>query len=574
SVAGSRGLLNVLLATAVSAAGLAVYHALSDRLGLPAMDVVAPANSGNLVGDDEFYPQLNRPPTAAPGPRGTFDSPETLLVFLALVLPAALATDRARRTSRWGRWSVAVPVVLVAGAVAALLARPFDVPAGSWRAAADLIADHPVLGVGPGNFARFAPDAVSPRSAWLGLAATTGIVGFGLFVAAMVFGIIAALRPTAPGPAEPPAAGPRWEYYLGGVVGLLFGFLWTVGEMPAEAPAREVFNLGAAAVFRAALWFTAFALLETIRPAPRDLGRAALVGVGFVLVLGIFSDAAGRPTVLFPLGVVLALAGNFRRPIEVGGPPGPWTRPVLVSGTVAAATLAVAYLVMAAVPAWATAASIRQARMASRHYPELARKIEVARPGAERANAITAARNYLVGDIVNPLVDAANRDPTNATLLLEVARWRRPFWEHELVLNPENAARVADETRKLAEKAGDLDPRNLAAKRNLFEALLLYRRGSTAKQPERIAALNKLIGQIAEREPAAEVPLRLRVVRMLLDRGDPEGVEAEVTTLLRLNRVEGSPHGRLTDGQKADVVQRAIRVVRKAPADVVEEWMK
>jgi hypothetical protein len=314
--------------------------------------------------------------------------------------------------------------------------------------------------------------------------------------------------------------------------------------------------------------------LETIRPDPRDLGRAALVGVGFVLLLGVFADAAGRPTVLFPLGVMLALAGNLRRPAEGDAPPGPWTRPVLVSGAVAAATLAVAYLVTAAVPAWATASSVRQARMASRHLPELARKVESARPGAERANAITAARNYLVGDIVNPLVDAAHRDPTNAALLLELAHWRRPLWEHELVLNPENAARVADETRKLAEKAGELDPRNLAAKRNLFEALLLYRRGSTAKQPERIAALNKLIGQIAEREPTEEVPLRLRVVRMLLDRGDPEGVEAEVTTLLRLNRVEGSPHGRLTDGQKADVVQRALRVVRKAPADVIEEWMK
>jgi hypothetical protein len=247
---------------------------------------------------------------------------------------------------------------------------------------------------------------------------------------------------------------------------------------------------------------------------------------------------------------------------------------VLISGTIAAAALAVAYLVTAAVPAWATASSVRQARMASRHYPELARKVDAARPGAERANALTAARNYLVGDIVNPLVDAIHRDPTNAPLLLEVARWRRPLWEHELVLNPENAARVADETRKLAEKAGELDPRSLAAKRNLFEALLLYRRSSTVKQPERIAALNKLIGQIAGREPTDEVPIRLRVVRMLLDRGDPEGVEMEVTTLLRLHRVEGSPHGRLTDEQRADVVQRAIRVVRKAPAGVLEEWMK
>src|SRR5439155_12722902 len=117
----------------------------------------------------------------------------------------------------------------------------------------------------------------------------------------------AALRPAPAAPTEPPAAGPRWEFYLGGVVGLLVGFLWTVSEMPAEAPAGEVFKLGAAAVFRAVLWFSAFALLETIRPAPRELGRAALIGIGFVLVFGLFSDAAARPTILLPLGVMLAL---------------------------------------------------------------------------------------------------------------------------------------------------------------------------------------------------------------------------------------------------------------------------
>jgi hypothetical protein len=267
-----------------------------------------------------------------------------------------------------------------------------------------------------------------------------------------------------------------------------------------------------------------------------------------------------------------ALAINFRRSPEPEGPPGPWTRPVLVTGTIASAILAVAYLVTAAVPAWATAGSVRQARMASRHYPELVRKIDAARPGAERANAVTAARNYLVADIVNPLVDAARRDPTNAALLLELAHWRRPLWDHERVLNPENAARVADETRKLAERASELDPHNLAGKRSLFEALLLYRRQSTAKQPERIAALNKLIGQIAEREPGEEVPLRLRVVRMLLDRGDLEGLEAEVTTLLGLNRVVGSPHGRLTDEQKADVIRRAKQVMPKASKEVVEDW--
>jgi hypothetical protein len=148
------------------------------------------------------------------------------------------------------------------------------------------------------------------------------------------------------------------------------------------------------------------------------------------------------------------------------------------------------------------------------------------------------------------------------------------LWRFQLLADPEDAARVADETRKMAELAGHLDPHNLAAKRNLFEALLLYRRHSTTREPERIAALNKLIRQIAEREPESEVPMRYRLVRMLLDRGDAEGVVEELTNLLRQNRVEGAPHGRLTPEQRSDIVDRAIKIVVKPPKELLDEWTR
>jgi hypothetical protein len=47
----SRGMLNVLLASAVSVAGLGIYQAAGDRLGLPPVDVVAPADHARLAGD-------------------------------------------------------------------------------------------------------------------------------------------------------------------------------------------------------------------------------------------------------------------------------------------------------------------------------------------------------------------------------------------------------------------------------------------------------------------------------------------------------------------------------------------
>jgi hypothetical protein len=579
SVADSRGILNVLLATAVCVAGQAVYQWLSERAGLPTIDVVAQPTSTPLAGDDEFYPELNRPPTVPSSPRGTFDAPETLVAYLWLVLPAALAVaahglaeDRARRGVRWGRWSLAIPGLVIVACLLAVFARPYLVPRDSWAAAVELIGRFPFLGVGPGNLSRFSAETVNPPSAWLGLAATTGLVGLGLFIVAVVVAFRAARPRPQTEATDLSPRGTRWEFYLGGVVGLLIGFVWTVGESPAEAPASEVFKLGGAAVLRAVLWFAAFALLETVRPFPRGLGAAALLGVAFALLYGFFTDAPARPTILFPMAVLLGLAANMRRLVETSAPIGPWARPVLFTGAIVAAALAVTYLATAAVPAWATNSSVRQARMASRHYPDLHRQIDATRAGAPRANALVAARNYLVTNIVNPLTDAAERDPNNAALLLEVARWRRPLWEYELTTNPPNAIAVAQEIRKLCEMADHIDPRNLAAKRNLFEAMLVFRRHSTTKEPERLAALNKLIGQIAEREPATEVAMRYRVVSMLLDRRDAEAVESEVTMLLRKNRADGAPHGRLTDEQRSDVIQRAIRVVRSPGPELIAEW--
>jgi hypothetical protein len=211
--------------------------------------------------------------------------------------------------------------------------------------------------------------------------------------------------------------------------------------------------------------------------------------------------------------------------------------------------------------------------MASRLYPDLHLDIERARPGPERANALTKARGFLIAWIINPLRDATKADPGNAALWLELARWRRPLWEYQLKADPEGAARVADDTRDAAERAGVLDPHNPSSQRSLIEALVLFRQHSTTRAAERMAQLNKRIALAAEREPRLEVPLRFRVVTMLLDLGESDEVlKPEITRLLELNRQEG--HGRLTDRQKAELVDKAKARMKDLPAIVLEEWTR
>ena len=139
--------------------------------------------------------------------------------------------------------------------------------------------------------------------------------------------------------------------------------------MPAEARADEVFNLGTSAMFRAAFWFAAFAMLESLRPYRSSLGRAILIGVAIVLIYGQLSAAPGRFTLLVPIFVMLALAANLRSN-QATKPDNAWSRPLRGATVVVTAALAIGFLVTAALPAWATASAVRQARMASRHFPD------------------------------------------------------------------------------------------------------------------------------------------------------------------------------------------------------------
>jgi hypothetical protein len=572
SIADSRGLLNVLLATAVSVAGLGVYQALSDSVGLPTVDVTVPPESVTLAGDDEFYPVLNRPIAMVKTTRGTLDSPESLLLFMFLMLPAGLALARAGRGDSRGRWAVAIPVVLAAGAVAALLAGPFEIKGNPWSAGFDQVGRNPILGIGPGNFSRVAPDVLVPHSAWLGLAATIGLVGFGLFTVAVVLALRASWPPLASDKPEPLPTKTRWEFYLGGIGGLILGFVWLVGDMPAEAPPNEIFKLGASAIIRAVLWLGAFALLETVRANPRALCRAILVGVTFVFGFGLVSDSAGLPTLLFPMWVMLALAMNFRDGAPAVVPEGKWTRPILLTGVTAALGLAIVFFVMAALPAWATSSGVRQARMSSRNFAEKYRQVGLARSGPERANAHTAASRVLAYNILNPMLEAAFRDPGNAALWLEISHWRRPLWEYELRADPEAALRVADQTLRAADRADRLDAKNPAAKRNLFEALLLFRDRSSVLETERVFVLKRLVGQLAERDPTTEVLLRYRLLIVQLDRGGADELKPEITMLFELNRQKD--RGQLTADQKLELINQAKRVMRDLPTKVLEEWAR
>jgi hypothetical protein len=159
-----------------------------------------------------------------------------------------------------------------------------------------------------------------------------------------------------------------------------------------------------------------------------------------------------------------------------------------------------------------------------------------------------------------------NNDPGNSALLLELARWDRWQWGYRLELEKIRSANLEGKAMlTLAERAAEIDPRNLGAKLSVYESLLLFTRQNKTASVAQLKSLEKYIGLIAARVPTLEVELRFRVVWALLERRNQETVDAWAVQLLRLASAEGSSHGRLTDNQRARL-QNALRKTLQIPS--------
>ena len=299
----SRGLINVVVASAVSVGGLAVYQVAADRLGLPAADVVVPASSVMLAGDDEFY-RAERPARPAE-PAGTFDyrkhSCFVLLVF------------RSRWRARFRR-----KAVQVGGRITADLGRgrgpAHREPLRGWGR--PLVVRGPPGGTRPkdraGQLRPPRPD-VLPRSAWFGLAATTG-------PSAWDYSWGRCRRPCDARPSSDPDPWMRSSRGAGGSSIWADGrlaprFVWAVGRCRpsttdgCSAPGAAIGRTGSGSP-----------LLPCWRQSARGPCSARCpVGVGIVLVYGrVDAPPADDSVPLFVLLAPTALTGRAR-PAGRGG---------------------------------------------------------------------------------------------------------------------------------------------------------------------------------------------------------------------------------------------------------------
>jgi hypothetical protein len=586
-----RGMMAVMLATAACLSAQALYQEISPALGIASPEMAElPAPSIPLAGDDEFDLSLCRalPPRGAF--RATFDQPDTFAGLLLLLLPVslvwAISAWRARESAnRWRRLTILVPSVLMVALVYSLMAWLASSPAivENWGLAETMLQESPLFGIGPGNFWRRAPGASGTGGFWIGLAATAGLLAAGVLTLTTALALAIAFRRrksvVAETPTKPERDGARWAFYYGGTAGLLLGMILATGDIPAEADASEMLRLGVVAGARALVWFAAIAILEIAAVSAGALMRFLLLGILLLALFGIISDGLSSPALQQPfwLSATLVLTGSGIR--QKSGLPEAGIRadavtrnrslPLAWIGVPIALALIVANIVHVYVPAVATASAVRSARAASKAFPHAHWKT-IGRKDADRIRHIHDADEFLSLEILRPLQRALEVDSANSSLKIEKARWNRWHWLylHELRYDA-NAKAVALETLQLGEKADQIDPRNLAGKLSQFEVVLLFARASTATFAQ-LSALEKLIGQIVERQAYRETALRHRVVLTLLEQKNLEVADSWSVALLRLDAGDDDRRGRLSAEQRHRLLSRIKRVIKQPSQELAE----
>jgi O-antigen ligase len=397
-----------------------------------------------------------------------------------------------------------------------------------WKATWAMIEEHPWFGVGPGNFGRAYPHYMSPRAdelikdphnLVLELWATAGPLAVVCLAVAMLAFFLAPLRSReGEAPAEPtqapsasagttqapsasagtqtpgasagiqhrPVAGApglsgparresrhleedaeprfRWEFYLGGMLGLILGFVLHVVANPplgyVISPADRIQGEGVIAAIRSLFWFASFAVLERIDWSARVRGLVLTAGAGALLLNLLVSGGIGFPSVACLLLAVMALALN-----SWGERPLAWPRPsrlLLTLPVPALIALTLIYFVTVFYPVTAAATLRHRALAGGRFLIEKNRVL-----GSRRANEVLVGK--LEGAVLAPLTQALALDPGDARIPLDLAKWEAQIWAVDP--HDEKHARLAV---AWAEVAIQRDPESLDGYQTLYELRKMF----------------------------------------------------------------------------------------------------
>ncbi len=434
----------------------------SDRQALFAVFL---AGAGALAAQAVYQAAVRSPASAA------FAQPAPFAAWLALFLPglfAAAYVCRPRRAAAWQSALAAVfgllGVIAFVAAVVSAFQAPDAVPPlpDLWSATGKMILAHP-LGVGPGNFSRAFPldqgpgggaVVTDPHNFLLEIAATGGVVALLAVLAALgMFFVKAArrLRQPSQGAGAEVETGPneltRWEFYIGGMCGLVLGFI--IRQTTGDRTGDDILREGFIACVRCLVWLTAFVLFERVPWSGRVRLGALTAGAAALLLMLMVSPGAGLPSVSVPLWAVVALALN-----ELPAHDYPRVNRLALTRILpffATVLVVLLYFLDIFVPVTSCSARLQTAVRDSRVYLRDAMQKDPNVLNDQRLPAFLQA---------SPLSLAAQDDPDDARVPVMQSRWAGELWTFRPLIDPQfrQELQLPSVAVGYAQKAQKLDP--------------------------------------------------------------------------------------------------------------------
>jgi hypothetical protein len=423
------------------------------------------AGAGCLAGQAVWQGAVQFVPASA-----SFAQPGPFLAWLALFLPGLFIAHIVCHFRRavWMTIATGLFTIFAASAVGLAVVSARGSAAAEppltelWGATWRMIQDRP-FGVGLGSFSRAlpryqepgAPLAVAdPRNFLLEIAATGGVVLLLAVLTALgafFFRAVRWLVQKSPKgfEAEPPAIGERvcWEFYIGGMVGLVFGFFLRMAT--GDHTQEEILREGGFACARCLVWLAAFTLYERVPWSARLRVLALVLGVAASLAVLCVTGGIGLPSVNVPLGAAVALALNaLRHPTFAAANQLRLTR---ILPFAAAAAVLLVYFLEIFIPVADASYYVQGAALEARKFNDA-----IAGKNATLLDRLRKEKHgeYIKKNILEPLVEAAKYDPDDARIKVMQSRWTLELWADRAGDRDTTAVAVA-----FAAQAEKLDPR-------------------------------------------------------------------------------------------------------------------
>jgi hypothetical protein len=473
--------------------------------------------------------------------------------------------------------------------------RSFGLRTEYWSATLGMIQDHAWLGVGSGDFNRIYPRYMAPgayetvkdpHNFALELAASNGILAMLALLATLgvffykVSGkcLVVSGKENESAIAPPtathsplathhsPLTTPRLDLFVGGIAGILLGFLLRAGELSANLLPLET----GLSMMRAVVWFAVFGVLDCIPWTGKSRTLALAAGVTALLLnLGI-SGGISWPSVAQPLWVMVALALVSA---EVARAEGRWisstqdpvlgTQQSLLSRVLPLPVLtgvAAVYLLFIFLPITRSTAYLSTARSYGIAWHE---QIEdLAKTNKERATLL--AMDYLKKKIITPLSAAIREDPGDSSAWWEMSHWLMEQWRLTVPVQQWRlqADKIADYALDHARQVQKLDPDNKAGYLMEYEIFKQRAERQSEHAKEFVGRAIKALTAVVQRAPT-EAALHYELADLLFKvanrvdgrRHAERALELDHLAALRGEQDEAATvqARRLTDAQRAQI---------------------